>query len=202
MKLIASYTSPYARKARIICAERNIQFEMVEDNPWNADAKIRAANPLGRVPALVLANGTALFDSRVICEYLDETFPGARLTPAEGADRYLVKRLEALGDGIVDSGIYIFLERKREESVRNIDMIHRRISQINASLDEAQKSIAGRAFAVGQSFSMADISLCAALAWIEFRLGDLNGLKNHPALATYFAAINDRPSFVSTRPPA
>jgi glutathione S-transferase len=202
MKLIASYTSPYARKARIICAERNIQFEMVEDNPWNADAKIRAANPLGRVPALVLANGTALFDSRVICEYLDETFPGARLTPTNGVDRYLVKRMEALGDGIVDSGIYIFLERKREESVRNIDMIHRRISQINASLDEAQKLVAGRAFAIGNSLSMADIALCAGLAWIEFRLGDLNGLKNHPALATYFAAINDRPSFVSTRPPA
>jgi glutathione S-transferase len=158
MKLIASYTSPYARKARIICAERNIQFEMVEDNPWNADAKIRAANPLGRVPALVLANGTALFDSRVICEYLDETFPGARLTPTNGVDRYLVKRMEALGDGIVDSGIYIFLERKREESVRNIDMIHRRISQINASLDEAQKLVAGRAFAIGNSLSMADIA--------------------------------------------
>jgi glutathione S-transferase len=202
MKLITSYTSPYGRKARIICSERNIPFEVVEDNPWTPDAKIRAANPLGRVPALVLADGTALFDSRVICEYLDESFPGTRFIPERGSARFEVKRLEALADGILDSGVYVFLERKRDAALQNKDMIDRRIGQIKACLDEAKKLVDGKQFAHGNAISMADVALGAAIGWINFRLPDLKATGDRPALANYIDGLHQRASFSSTVPPA
>jgi glutathione S-transferase len=201
MKLIASFTSPYARKARIVCAERNIPFEMVEDNVWSPDTKARAANPLTRIPALVLEDGTSLFDSRVICEYLDESFPGPRFIPERGAARFQVKRLEALGDGIADSGIYIFLEQKRDAALQPKDMIARRVGQINASLDEVQKTVAGKQFAFGDSFSMADVSLVCAVAWLDFRLPDLKATANRPALAKYVEGLHARASVANSKPP-
>jgi glutathione S-transferase len=201
MKLITSLTSPYGRKARIICAERNIPIEIVEDNPWTPDAKIGAANPLGRVPALVLADGTALFDSRVICEYLDESFPGPRFIPERGLPRFEVKRLEALADGILDNGVYVFLERKRDASLQNTDMIGRRVGQIKACLDAAQKLVSSKQFAHGSALTMADVALGAALGWVNFRLPDLKATEDRPALAAYLGGLHQRTSFSSTVPP-
>ena len=105
MKLIGSLASPFARKVRIVLAEKKIDYEFELDNPWKPDAKTPAFNPLGKVPVLVLDDGTTLFDSRVIVEFLDSASPIARLLPAESRERIEVRRWEALADGVLEESV-------------------------------------------------------------------------------------------------
>jgi glutathione S-transferase len=104
MKLLASLTSPYARKVRIAIAEKKIEYELVEISPWVAGTSVPDYNPLGKVPVLILDDGTALYDSRVIVEYLDTVSPVSRLIPEPSRQRIAVKRWEALADGIIKRG--------------------------------------------------------------------------------------------------
>ncbi len=111
MKLIGSTTSPYVRKVRVVMAEKKLDYRFVEDNVWADDSTITAANPLGKVPCLVLDGGDAMFDSRVIVEYLDTLSPVGKLIPASGRERAEVKTWEALADGLLDAAILVRLER-------------------------------------------------------------------------------------------
>lgn len=113
MKLIGSLTSPYARKARVVLAEKKIEYDFVLDSPWSPDCLVPDLNPLGKIPVLVLDDDTPLFDSRVIVEYLDNVAPNNKLMPAPNRERTEVKRWEALADGVCDAAVLIFLERKR-----------------------------------------------------------------------------------------
>ena len=113
MKLLASKTSPYARKIRVLLAEKQLAFEFVEESAWNADTTVPRYNPLNKIPVLVTDDGTNLYDSSVIAEYLDPLGAPSFIPPA-GIERARVRRDEALGNGITDAGIAIFLERKRE----------------------------------------------------------------------------------------
>ena len=99
MKLIGSLTSPYVRKARIVLAEKHIGYNFELEMPWNMDTHVPDYNPLGKVPVLVMDDGTSLFDSRVIVEYLDNINPVSRLIPESNRRRIMVKRWEALSDG-------------------------------------------------------------------------------------------------------
>src|SRR5438105_2870874 len=113
MKLLASLTSPFARKVRIVLAEKKIDYDLEQDNPWNAETAVPQYNPLGKIPVLELDDGTALYDSSVIVDYLDTVTPVGRLIPETTRQRVLVKRWEALADGICEAAATIFLERKR-----------------------------------------------------------------------------------------
>lgn len=108
MKLIGSLTSPYARKARVVLAEKKIEYDFELDSPWTPDNKVAQINPLGKIPVLVLDDDTVLFDSRVIVEYLDNVTPNNKLMPAPNRERTEVKRWEALGDGVCDAAALIF----------------------------------------------------------------------------------------------
>jgi glutathione S-transferase len=103
MKLVTSLTSPFARKVRIVLAEKNIACEMVVDIPWNAGTTVPQFNPLGKVPVLLRDDGSTLFDSRVIVEYLEQQKPWPMLIPVDEAHMIAVKRWEALADGISDA---------------------------------------------------------------------------------------------------
>ena len=105
MKLIGSLTSPYVRKVRIVFAEKKIEIPLVLENVWASDTQIARSNPLGKVPCLILNDGGAMFDSRVIAEYVDTLSPANRLIPATGKERAAVKTWEALADGILDASI-------------------------------------------------------------------------------------------------
>ena len=119
MNLYGSRTSPYVRKVRIVMIEKRIECDFIEENVWNADTAVTLHNPLTKIPVLVLDDGMPLYDSRVIAEYLDGVTPVSRLIPDSGRERALVKRWEALGDGIADAGIAIFLERKRDAALQS-----------------------------------------------------------------------------------
>src|SRR5206468_8564622 len=111
MKLIGSYTSPYVRKVRVVFAEKKLDYAFELENVWSPDTKIGASNPLGKVPCLVMEDGSAMYDSRVIAEYLDTLTPVCKLLPANSRDRADAKVWEALADGVLDAAVLVRLER-------------------------------------------------------------------------------------------
>ena len=200
MKLHGSKTSPYVRKVRIVMIEKRIDADFVEDNVWSADTRVTQHNPLTKVPVLVLDDGTALYDSRVIVEYLDGITPVSRLIPDGGRERALVKRWEALGDGIGDAGIAMFLERKRGQDAQDKDWIARQRGKVDAGIAAAARDLGDREYCHGLSLSLGDISLGCALLWLEFRLPEIDWRANHPALKKWIARLETMPSFIETKP--
>lgn len=201
MKLLASRTSPYARKVRVVLAEKRIDFEFVEENAWNADTTVTLYNPLTKVPVLVLDDGTPLFDSRVIVEYLDGVTPVSRLLPENGRERALMKRWEALGDGITDAGVSCFLERKRPAELQGKDAMARQLSKVESGIAAAARDLGDRKFVGGESLALGDISLGCALLWLEFRIPEVTWRARYANLASWIERIETRPSFLETKPP-
>ena len=110
MKIIGSLTSPYVRKVRIVFLEKKLEAALELENVWDAKTKIGSLNPLGKVPCLILDDGEAIYDSRVIVEYVDTLSPVGKVIPTESRERATVKTWEALADGIMDAGILARLE--------------------------------------------------------------------------------------------
>ena len=201
MKLVASRTSPYARKIFVVMAEKRIDVEFVEENVWAADTKVTLYNPLTKVPVLLLDDGISLYDSRVIAEFLDGVTPVSRLIPEGGRERALVKRWEALGDGIADAGIMIRLERQRPHAQQGQDWIIRQIAKVESGIAAAARELGDRDYCHGLSVSLGDISLACALLWLEFRLPEFAWRQNHPNLKAWIERLELRPSFAETKPP-
>ena len=199
MKLLGSKTSPYVRKIRVLLAEKQIAFEFVEDNVWSPDTKVPPHNPIGKVPALILGDGEALYDSRVIAEYLD-ALPGAQFIPTPVLERVRVRRDEALGDGITDAGIAIFLERKREAARQDPAWIARQSGKVRSGVAALSKAIAANPMDA-RRITLGDIACGCALFWLEFRLPEF-GWREDPVLEAWARTLESRASFSSTRPPA
>ncbi len=200
MKLVASYTSPYARKVRVVMAEKRIDCDFVEENVWNAETSVGLYNPLTKVPVLVLDDGLALYDSRVICEYLDGITPVSRLLPEGGRERALVKRLEALGDGITDAGVTIFLERKRPADRQSADWLVRQAAKIDAGTAAAARDLGERKYFSAETPLLGDIALACGLLWLEFRLPEFAWRATYPNLKAWVERLETRTSFVDTVP--
>ena len=199
MKLVASKTSPYARKIRVILAEKKLAFEFVPENVWDPATRILDFNPLGKVPALVTDEGDALFDSPVIAEYLDG-LGGTRLIPGAGLERARVKRQEALGDGIADAGIAVFLERKRDAARQDGVWIGRQLTKVDNGIAALARELGDKPFLGGDAPSLGDIACGCALFWAEFRIPELGWRAKQPSLDSWAKRLEARPSFASTRP--
>jgi glutathione S-transferase len=201
MKLLASKTSPFARKVRVVLAEKRLPFEFVEENAWNADTKVPQFNPLNKVPVLVLDDGTCLYDSCVIAEYLD-TLGTDALIPAQGVERARVRRDEALGNGIADAGIAIFLERKRDAARQDAAWVARQRGKVDAAIAALAADLGSKPFLRGDAMSLGDISCACALLWLEFRLPEIGWRSQYPGLRKWIESLEARASFAQTRPPA
>jgi glutathione S-transferase len=200
MKLIGSLASPFARKVRIVLVEKKIDYEFELDNPWKPDAKTPVFNPLGKVPVLVLDDGTTLFDSRVIVEFLDSASPIARLLPAESRERIEVRRWEALADGVLDAGVLARLESQREAKMRSAAWIERQMGKVSAGLAAMDAALGDKLWCTGNSYTLADIAAGACLGWLDFRYPKLDWKKERLNLARLFAKLSERPSFTDTMP--
>lgn len=201
MKLIASLTSPFARKVRIVLAEKQIPCELIVDIPWNADTDVPKFNPLGKVPVLMRDGGDTLYDSRVIVEYLEEIKPWPLLVPADGEQRIAVKKWEALADGVSDAAATIFLERRRPAAQQNADWIARQEAKIKNGLATMNTSLAGP-FCLGDAFTLADIAVGSTLGYLDLRFADIGWRDRFPALKALAETLATRPSFLDTLPPA
>lgn len=200
MRLVGSKTSPYVRKIRVLLAEKQLPCEFVEDNVWSADTSVPRYNPLGKVPALILDDGECLYDSRVIAEYVD-SLPGVNFIPVAVRDKVRVRRDEALGDGIADAGIAIFLERKREAARQDSAWIARQSGKVSCAIAALSKSIAGRPSDGARRMTLGDIACGCALFWLELRLPELRW-RDDPVLRLWAENLESRAAFVATRPPA
>ena len=200
MKLIASLTSPYARKVRVVLAEKRIEYEFDVQNPWLADSPVPLFNPLGKVPVLVLDDGTTLFDSRVIVEYLDTVTPVTRLIPSGNRERTLVKRWEALGDGVCEAAANIFLERKRAAEQQSQDWIRRQEAKIESGFRAFAEELGDQKWCFGDAYSLADVAVGCALGYLDFRFPEINWREPHPNLAHHWEKLAKRPSFQNTVP--
>lgn len=201
MKLIGSLASPYARKVRVVMAEKKIECEFVAEDVWASDTRITASNPLGKVPCLIMDDGGALFDSRVIAEYLDNLTPLHRLIPPSGRARIEVKCWEALADGLTDAAILVRIEyTQRAEHERSPKWIARQMGKVDAAMIAMSTGLGDRTWCCGERYSLADIATGCALGWIEFRFPELRWRIEHPNLAGLVDRLHTRPSFAETRP--
>ncbi|MBA3903817.1 MAG: glutathione S-transferase [Rhodocyclaceae bacterium] len=200
MKLIGSLTSPYVRKARIVLAEKKIEYDFVLDNPWNADTGVTKLNPLGKVPVLVLDDDSTLFDSRVIVEYLDSVTPNNRLLPVPGRERIRIKRWEALADGVCDAAVSALLEGKRPKKEMSLSLIERQRDKVLRGLEMMSEELGEQPWCTGNTFSLADIVVGVALGYLVFRFPDIDWRAAHPNLARLYGELMERPSFAETVP--
>jgi glutathione S-transferase len=203
MKLIGSSASPYVRKVRVVMAEKRLDYQFVQENVWADDSTIGESNPLGKVPCLVMEGSEAMFDSRVIVEYLDTLSPVGKLIPTQGRERAEVKTWEALADGVMDAGILWRLEAtwaKRAEGERSQAWMDRQRSKVLAGVDSMAKGLGDKPFCSGIHLSLSDISVGCALGWLGFRFPDIDWRGEHANLARLYDKLMQRPSFADTRP--
>ena len=200
MKLIGTHASPYVRKTRIVMAEKKIEYEYVVESPWNADSKVSEYNPLGKIPVLVMEDGGAVFDSRVIVEYIDTVNPVNKLIPASGRARVEVRCWEALADGICDAAIAARLESNRPKNLQSPDAIRRNLGKVESGLAAAARGLGDKAWCSGNAFSLADVATGVALDYLAFRFGQIDWRKDYPNLAKLADKLAMRPSFIDTAP--
>lgn len=202
MKLISSPTTPFGRKVRIVLLEKKIPFELVNDVPWNADSQVGNFNPLGKVPVLVLKDGEALFDSRVIVEYLEHVSPVGHLLPVDPTSRIHVRKIEALADGITDAAALVFLEFKRPEEQQNRDWMLRQQNKVFRGLEALSEALGEKLNFVDNKLSLADIAAGCCLGYLDFRFPDIKWRESHANLAAFYEKLSARPSFKATVPVA
>ncbi len=203
MKLIGAVTSPYARKVRIVMAEKKLDFQFVAEDVWSASTTISESNPLGKVPCLVMEGGDALFDSRVIVEYIDTLSPVGKLIPSSGRERAEVKTWEALADGVLDAAILARLEATwpgRNTEQRSQAWIDRQMGKIHTSLKSISQGLGDKAYCAGIHFSLADIAVGCVLGYLDFRFPQISWRAQYPNLAKLDEKLVLRQSFVDTRP--
>ena len=203
MKLIGSPASPYARKVRVVMAEKKLDYQYVIEDVWAAESSIVESNPLGKVPCLVMEGGEAVFDSRVIVEYLDTLSPVGKLIPAQGRERAEVKTWEALADGLMDAALLARMEvifKGRTEAQRSQPWIDRQMDKINAVLKAMSTGLADKPFCSGVLFSLSDVAVGCALGYLDYRFPQVNWREAYPNLVKLQDKLVQRPSFVETAP--
>ncbi len=203
MKLIGSNTSPYVRKVRIVMAEKKLDYQFFLENVWAADTTMADSNPLGKVPCLVMEGGEAVFDSRVIVEYLDTLSPVGKLIPMQGRERAEVKTWEALADGLLDAAILARLEATwegRAEGQRSQVWIDRQMGKIDAVLKAMSTGLGDKPFCSGVHFSLSDVATGCALGYLDLRFATIDWRDRHPNLARLQEKLVQRSSFIETNP--
>lgn len=200
MKLIGTLTSPYVRKVRIVLAEKKLDYELVLDDVWGPGTHVPAHNPLGKVPCLIMDENGALFDSRVIVEYLDTLSPVGRLIPPSGRERTQTKLWEALADGVMDAAVAARLEQtQRDPAQRSQASIDRQLGKITAAIDHMDDLLGEQPFCMGVNLCLADIAVGSALGYLDFRFADMNWRAGHDNLARLMQKLMARPSFDGTQ---
>ena len=203
MKLIGSLTSPYVRKVRIVMAEKKLDYQFELEDVW-ANQAILKSNPLGKVPCLVLEGGEAIFDSRVIVDYLDTRSPVSRLIPDGNRERTEVRTWEALADGVLDAAILARLEQTwagRSAEQRSQAWTDRQLGKVDAALVAMSTGLAEKAWCSGNHLTLADIAVGCAVGYLDFRFPAITWRERHANLARLYDKLSTRTSFIETLPP-
>jgi len=203
MKLIGSNTSPYVRKVRIVMLEKKLDYQYVTEDVSAANSTITDFNPLGKVPCLVMEGGEAVFDSRVIVEYLDTLSPVGKLIPSQGRERAEVKTWEALADGLLDAALLARYEAtwsRRLDAQRSRAWIDHQVGKIHNALKAMSAGLAEKAFCSGVHFSLSDVAVGCALGYLDLRFANIAWRQTYPNLAKLQEKLLLRASFAETLP--
>jgi len=198
MKLFYTNTSPYSRKVRIVLLEKGLddEAEYILCNPFDGTAELKSLNPLGKIPTLLLADGRVVYDSPVICEYLDTLNTTNKLLPADKEVRLLANTWQALADGVIDASYNVVMEGRRDESEQSADNVKRWQGSIVDSLEQVERQIN----TLPKELTIAQISLAAALGYLDFRLAHLNWQDSCPETSAWFGGFSARPAMKATMP--
>jgi len=200
-RLIGSLTSPYVRKVRIVMAEKRIECQLELEDVWSPATTIANYNPLGKVPCLVMEDGGAVFDSRVIVEYLDTISPVSRLLPSEGRQRVEVRTWEALSDGVLDASVGVRLEQTQRDSAHQSQKwMDRQMAKVHAGVAAMSRGLGEKAWCNGHTYSLADIAVGCALGYLDFRFRQIDWRSPYPMLAKHYDKLCARQSFIDTVP--
>jgi glutathione S-transferase len=201
MKLLSSTASPYTRKVRIVLAEKKIECEIQPVDVQPVENPVNAHNPLGKIPTLILDDGSALYDSRVIVEFLDGKSPIGRLIPEDLRERVAVRRWEALADGVLDAGLLVRYESLRDATERSSAWTDKQLARMRRGMAEMAGGLGERAWCHGERYSLADIAVGCCLGWLGFRKpGDVDWHAEYPSLAKHYEKLMARPAFAETVP--
>ncbi len=200
MQLYISPTSPYARKAWMVVLEKGLQdeVEIIPVNPWGSPPELTSKNPLSQVPVLVTEPDQAIYDSRVICAYLDSVRDEPQLIPRTAMERISVLRMEALADGMSDVAVGVFLARKDNGDNPDTPAIERQLGKIKAALKVMESEVPN----FEGKFDLGTIAYSASLSYLDLRYGELQWRQQVPILAAWFETIAQRPAMSTTAPPA
>lgn len=203
MKLLGSTSSPYVRKVRVVMAEKKLDYEFVIEDVWAADSHIGLSNPLGKVPCLIMDGADAMFDSRVIVEYLDTLSPVGKLIPAVGRERAEIKTWEALADGVMDAAILARLEAHwagRAKAQRSNAWIDRQLHKVKEALAAMSKGLGDKPYCSGIHLTLADLAVGCALGYLDFRFPQIDWRADHANLLRLYEKLLQRLSFQETMP--
>ena len=201
MKLLASLASPYTRKVRVVLIEKKIECELELVDVQPIDDAVNAHNPLGKIPTLVLDDGTPLYDSRVIVEFLDNVSPISRLIPDDMRERVAVRRWEALADGVLDAGILLRFESLRDKKERSKAWTDKQLARMRRGMEQMVKDLGERGWCHADRYSLADIALGCCLGWLGFRKpGEVDWQAEYAPLAQHYRKLMERQAFADTVP--
>ena len=195
MKLLYTPRSPYARKVRVVAIEKGIELELVSEDLVNKSPGLVKANPLGKIPTLILDNGQTILDSPVICEYLDNIQPKPALIPADPHQRIGILTLAAAADGLMDVTVAMFMEKARYPGDFNAAFIAASEVAVKALFvyfDERVEQL--------KELNIASIGLASAIGYLNFRMPQLWQSTDYPRLARWYEELSNRPSMKETVP--
>ncbi|MGI4814896.1 MAG: glutathione S-transferase N-terminal domain-containing protein [Janthinobacterium lividum] len=202
MKLIGSLSSPFVRKVRIVMAEKKIEYQLEIEEVWSEHTRISEINPLGQVPCLLIEETVPIYDSRVICEYLDTLTPVGKLLPPSGRERANVHSWEALGDGVMDAVVLIRAEStQRDPSQRSEKWLTRQQRKVELGVAAMSKGLGSNAWCSANHFNLADIAVGCALGYLDLRAPDFDWRDAYPNLKLHFEKLSSRQSFIDTAAP-
>lgn len=198
MQLYMSANSPYARKARVVAYELGLHdsVKMVEVNPRDASTGFWEINPLAKIPALMTNSGHIIYDSPVICEYLNEVEGDGHLLSQDAQERWRTRTLVALVDGVLDAGMAVRLENMRPEEERSAAWIEKQLATASRGMDTIEESVPEFA----NNVDLGSIGVACAIAWLQLRHGDHDWLSNRPQLSDWYEEFVQRDSFQKTLP--
>lgn len=198
-KLISATPSPYARKVRIALAEKGLPFELLTEVPWDSTTSTPRFNPLEKLPILILPDGSSVYDSSYILQYLELKYPRVPLLPDDIDGKLAARKLEVLCDGVCDAVVLSLFEKMRSDG-GSPEWLARQLRKINGGVAEMAKIMGSRPWAVGERFSLGDIAVGTAVGYLSVRFPQMSWRTLYPNLATFSDRIEQRPSFKVTVP--
>ena len=199
LQLISATPSPYARKVRIALAEKGIAFELLTEVPWNDTTSTPKFNPLEKLPVLIFEDGSSVYESSYILQYLELKYPTPPMLPADVDGILAARKLEVLCDGVCDALVLTFFERMRGDGA-SPEWTARQRRKIDGGVKEMARLVGKGDWAVGDRFSLGDIAAGTLVGYMTVRFPEFSWRTQYPNLATLSDRLEQRPSFKNSVP--